>query len=92
MTTLKGRPYKQHRKTKMESNRLVIAALLFIVAIVAINFAMFVIARNWAKGENSPWVSAIRDSLNKSTQSSSSKSMDELRQKMEELENKKKEE
>ncbi len=75
----------------MESNRVIIAALLFIVVIIFINFALFVIARNWAQGGDSRWMSAIRDSLNKSTQSSSSKSMDELRQKMEELQGKDKE-
>ena len=75
----------------MDSNRVLIAALLFIIVIIAINFAMFVIARNWAKGD-SRWMSAIRESLSKSTESSASRSMDELRKKMEELEgqNKKK--
>lgn len=75
----------------MDSNRIVIAALLFIIAIVGINYAMFIIARNWAKGD-SRWMSAIRDSLSKSTEGSSNKSMDELRKKMEELEEKKQEE
>lgn len=75
----------------MDSNRVTIAALLFIIAIIGINYAMFIIARNWAKGD-SRWMSAIRDSLRKSTESSSSKSMDELRNRMKELEEKKKEE
>ena len=75
----------------MESNRIVIAALLFIIAIVGINYAMFIIARNWAKGD-SRWMSAIRDSLSKSTESSTGKSMDKLRNKVKELEGKKKEE
>ena len=74
----------------MDSNRVLIAALLFIAAIVVVNYAMFIIARNWAKGD-SRWISSIRESLSKSTQSSSNKSMDELRQKMDELQGKDKE-
>ena len=76
----------------MESNRVIIAALLFIIAIVGVNYAMFIIARNWAKGGDSRWMSAIRDSLSKPLESSSSKSMDELRNKMKDLEDNKKEE
>jgi len=76
----------------MESNRLIIAALLFIVAIVGINYALFIIARTWTKGGDSRWMSAIRDSLSKPTESSSSKSMDELRGKIKALEDSKKEE
>jgi len=76
----------------MDTNRVAIAALLFIVAIIFINFAMFIIARNWAKSGDSTWMTAIRKSLSKSLESSSDKSMDELRQKMEELQGKSKEE
>ena len=71
----------------MESSRTVIAALLFIVAVVGINYAMFIVARTWAKGGDSRWMSALRDSLSKPTESSASKSMDELRNKMKDLEN-----
>ncbi|HKJ40211.1 MAG TPA: hypothetical protein VJ972_15685 [Anaerolineales bacterium] len=76
----------------MESNRVLIAALLFIIAIVGVNYAMFIIARNWAKGGDSRWMTAIRDSLSKPMESSSNRSMDELRNKMKDLENSKKEE
>jgi len=69
----------------MESNRVLIAALLFIVAIIVINYALFVIARAWARGGDSRWMSALRDSLSKPLESSSNKSMDELHQKMEKL-------
>ena len=62
-----------------------IAALLFIVAVIAINFAMFIVARTWARNDDSRWMSALRESLSKPTESSANKSMDELRQKMEEL-------
>ena len=74
----------------MESSSTAIAALLFIVAIVGINFALFIIARTWAKGSDSRWMSAIRDSLSKPTESSANKSMDELRDKMKTLEENKK--
>ena len=76
----------------MESTRTVIAALLFIVAVVGINYALFIVARTWAKGGDSRWMSAIRDSLSKPTESSASKSMDELRDKMKTLQENKKEE
>jgi len=69
----------------MDTNRVTIAALLFIVAVIAINFAMVIVARTWAKGSDSRWMSAIRDALSKPTESSANRSMDELRQKMEEL-------
>lgn len=74
----------------MESTRTVVAALLFIVAIIGINFALFIIVRNWAKGD-SRWISAFRDSLSKPTESPSNKSMEELRNKMKTLKEDKKE-
>ena len=74
----------------MESNRVLIGALLFILLIVLVNFAMYIIARNWAKGGDSRWMSALKDSLSKPiNDSSSNKSMDELRKQVEELEKKK---
>jgi hypothetical protein len=76
----------------MESNRLFIAALLFILLIIGTNFVMYAIARGATKGGDSRWMSALRDTLYKPMEGSSSKSMDELRKKMDELEVKKKEE
>ena len=49
----------------MESNKLAIAALLFILLIIGINFAMYAIARGAAKGGDSRWMSALKDSLGK---------------------------
>ena len=69
----------------MESQRVFIGALLFILLIVGANFVMYAIARGWAKGGDSRWMSALRDSLSKPMQGSSSKSMDELRKQVEEL-------
>lgn len=76
----------------MESNRLFVAALLFILLIIGTNFVMYAIARGATKGGDSRWMSALRDTLYKPMEGSSSKSMDELRKKMDELEVKKKEE
>jgi hypothetical protein len=73
----------------MDSNKIAIAALLFIVLIVGINFAMYAIARGATKGGDSRWMGAIRDSLSKPMESSSNKSMEELRKQIAELENKK---
>jgi hypothetical protein len=74
----------------MDSNKITIAALLFIVLIVAINFAMYGIARGAAKGGDSRWMNALKDGLSKPLEGTSNKSMDELRKQIEELENKKK--
>jgi len=75
----------------MDSNRILLGALLFIVLIVAINFAMFAIARGAAKGD-SRWMSSLRDTLSKPMEGSSSKSMDELRRQIEALKEQEKKE
>ena len=73
----------------MESDRILIAALIFIVVIVGSNLLMFGIVRGWAKGD-SRWLSALKDSFSKpASQNPASQSMDELRERMEELEKKK---
>jgi hypothetical protein len=75
----------------MESNRIVIGVLLFILIIVGSNYVMFVIARNWAKGGDSRWMTTIKDSLSKPLESKSNQSMDELRKQIAQLEQGKKE-
>ena len=70
----------------MESDSALIAALVFILLIIGANFVMYAIARGAAKGGESHWMSALRDSLNKPLDGSSNKAMDKLRQKMEDLE------
>ena len=72
----------------MDSNKITIAALLFIVLIIGINFAMYAIARGATKGGKSRWMGALKDSLSKPLESSSNKSMDELRKQVEELKKK----
>lgn len=74
----------------MESNRILIGALIFIVLVVGSNFVMFVIARNWAKGGDSRWMSALRDTLSKPLDNKANQSMDELRQQVAQLEKQKK--
>jgi hypothetical protein len=72
----------------MDSNKITIAALLFIVLIVGANYALYIIARSWAKGGESRWMGALKDSLSKPLESSSNKSMEELRKQVEELKKK----
>jgi hypothetical protein len=69
----------------MEPGNAVIGALIFIVLIVGANFVMYAIARGAARGGSSSWIDALKQGLSKPLDSQSNKSMDELRQKMEEL-------
>ena len=76
----------------MESNSAVIGALIFIVLIVGANFVMYAIARGATKGGGSQWMSALKQGLSKPLDSEANKSMDKLRQKMEELQKRDKKE
>ncbi len=69
----------------MESEKAIIGALIFIVLIIGANFVMYGIARGWAKGGDSRWMSALKQGLSKPLDSQANKSMDELHQKIEEL-------
>jgi uncharacterized protein HemX len=69
----------------MESGNAVVGALIFIALVLGANFMMFVIARNWAKGGDSRWMSALKQGLSKPLENQRDKDMDELRQKMEEF-------
>jgi hypothetical protein len=69
----------------MESNHAVIGALIFIALIIGANFVMYAIARGATKGGGSQWMSALKQGLTRPLDSQANKSMDELRQKMEEL-------
>jgi hypothetical protein len=66
-----------------------IGLLIIILLVVGANFVMYAIARGAARGGNSRWMSALKDSLGKPLNTPANKSMDELRKKMEELEKKK---
>lgn len=73
----------------MENDRVLIGALIFILLVVGSNLIMYGIARGAAKGGDSRWLTALKNSLSKPMEGSSSRSMDELRRKMEELDDKK---
>jgi hypothetical protein len=73
----------------MESSSAAIGLLIIILLIVGANLVMFAIVRGWAKGGDSRWLSSLKDSLSKPMNSSANKSMEELRKRVEELENKK---
>ena len=69
----------------MLSNNAIVGALLFIIMILGANALMYGIARSWAKGGDVRWISALKQGLTKPLESQRNKSMDELRQKMEQM-------
>jgi len=73
----------------MEVDSPAIGLLLIILLILGANFVMYAIARGAARGGNSRWMSLLKDSLSKRMNTPASKSMDELRKRVEELEQKK---
>ena len=74
----------------MELDNPAIGLLIILVLIVGANFVMYAVARSMARGGNSRWMSALKDSLSKPMNTSASKSMDELRKQVAELEKKNK--
>jgi len=75
----------------MLSDNALVGAIIFILMIVGANFLMYAIARGWAKGEgNARWIDALKQGLTKPMDSQRTKSMDELRQKVEEMNKNKK--
>ena len=72
----------------MESNSAAIGLLIIILLIVGANIVMYAIARGAARGGNSRWMSSLKDSLSKPMNTPASKSMDELRKRVEELKKK----
>ena len=76
----------------MELNGAAIGLLIIILLVVGANFVMYAIARGATRGGNSHWMSALKDSLSKPMNTPASKSMDELRRQVEELQKKQKEE
>ena len=69
----------------MDSDKAVIGALIFIALILGANLVMYAVARGWAKSGGSEWMSAFKQGLSKPLDSEANRSMDELHQKMEEL-------
>jgi hypothetical protein len=69
----------------MDSDKAVIGALIFVALIIGANLVMYAVARGWAKSGGSDWMSAFKQGLSKPLDSEANRSMDELHQKMEEL-------
>lgn len=69
----------------MDSDKAVIGALIFIALIIGANLVMYAVARGWAKSGGSDWMSAFKQGLRKPLDNEANRSMDELHQKMEEL-------
>ena len=75
----------------MELNSAAIGLLIIVILIVGANFVMYAIARGATRGGNSRWMSALKDSLSRPMNSPANQSMDELRNRVQELEKKKQE-
>ena len=73
----------------MDLNSPAVGLLIIILLVVGANFVMYALARGAARGGNSRWMSALKDSLSKPMDSPASKSMDELHKRVEELEREK---
>ncbi|MGE5376560.1 MAG: hypothetical protein ACM3XO_15990 [Bacteroidota bacterium] len=70
----------------MLSDNALVGAIIFLLMIVGANFLMYAIARGWAKGGGSArWIDGLKQGLTKPMDSQRTKSMDELRQKVEEM-------
>jgi hypothetical protein len=74
----------------MEDNKAVVGALFFIVLVIGANVVMYAIARGAARPNNKGFLETIIKSLKPSIQKKDN-SMDELRNKVEELKKEKKE-
>jgi hypothetical protein len=68
-----------------------IGLLIIILLIVGANFVVYAIARSATRGGNSRWMSALKDSLSKPTNTPANQAMDELRKRVEELKKEKSE-
>lgn len=69
----------------MDNNRVMLAALIFILLIVGANLIMVGIVRGFARGGKANWMNTLRNSFNQTQEGHAEKSMDELRKKVEEL-------
>lgn len=73
----------------METNKALIGALIFIVLVVGANFIMYAIARGAARSNQKSFLEMLSQSL-KTSPKKMEGSLDELRRKMQELEEDKK--
>ncbi len=73
----------------MEENKILIGALIFIAMIVGANFIMYAIARGMTRPNQKSFLETLTRSLNTSPKKKD-ESMDELRQRVQELKKSKK--
>jgi hypothetical protein len=69
----------------MDNDRVMLAALIFLLLVVGANLIMYGIVRGFVRGGKANWMNTLRNSFNQTRQGHADKSMDELRQKVEEL-------
>lgn len=69
----------------MENDRILLAALLFILLIVGANALMYGVVRSFTRGGKANWMNALRKTFDKPLKGSVNQSMDELHKKVEEL-------
>ncbi len=69
----------------MLSNNALVGALIFVIMILGANFLMSAMARGWATGGDARWIDALKQGLTKPLESDRNKSMEELRQKVEQI-------
>lgn len=72
----------------MQLDSAAIGLLIIILLIVGANVVMYGIARGATRGD-SRWISSLKDSLSKPMNTRANQSMDELRKRVEEFEQKK---
>jgi pyrimidine 5'-nucleotidase len=76
-------------RVTMDTNKAVIGALLFIVMVLGANLVMYGIVRGWTRSSSDKFLETLGQSFNAARKKEDA--LDELRRKMEELENGKKE-
>ncbi|MEW6286935.1 MAG: hypothetical protein AB1509_11995 [Chloroflexota bacterium] len=69
----------------MDNDRVMLAALIFLLLVVGANLIMYGIVRGFVRGGKTNWMNTLRNSFNQTRQGHADKSMDELRQKVDEL-------
>ena len=69
----------------MLSNNALVGALILIIMILAVNAILYGIARSMTRGGDARWISSLKEGLSKPLENERTKSMDELHQKIENL-------
>lgn len=73
----------------MTSNHTLIGILIFAALIVGANVIMYFIARSWAGGGKSNWMTMFHDAISKPPENKSEQAMDELHRQVDELQRRK---